>query len=362
MKPKILTTTLVIIALLLGGLIYYLSNIRVETITNYTVVEKRENDPTKTNEEAEKINLSNVPKKIIPTNELQESIYFNIKSDASHSETISPGILQTDANGSIQNIASDELKSKMKSLSETKELTPLIFVNKGTKIKDRKALVENIKTQLINNNFNGIDIDYSLVAAVDDYPQFIKDLSKIITILDKKLIISVLPKWSDYVNYNYWSNFSDFYTKTINLKDLSQYASTIRIHAYTYTTIQSSLPGQITPPDWLEQIIQYNIKSGLPREKIEVVINTSGYRWTDREIANTIKDNVVLPSVQVIKHTQEELAKLEQVEIKKEGWNEKSASTVIDGKNYIVIYPTDESINNIKKVIADYGLRGYVLF
>jgi spore germination protein YaaH len=128
-----------------------------------------------------------------------------------------------------------------------------------------------------DENFDGIDLDYESIKLSDQaqYYKLVQNLSHELKSQNKKLIISVLSKWSDDIVY-------PSRPETRQVQDwafLAQYADRIRIMAYEFTGSQSLYPVPIAPIEWAEEIIKYALTKA-PAEKFELGIHLYSRQWT----------------------------------------------------------------------------------
>lgn len=136
--------------------------------------------------------------------------------------------------------------------------------------------VDQLVNMAANPDYAGIDLDYESTKLddKDKYFEFIKKLDARLEALNKKLIITVLPKWGDNVTY-------PSLVETRQVQDwgrLAVYADEIRIMTYDYTFSKSAYPGPIAPLTWMRSVIEYAIEQ-VPEDKLVLGIHLYSYEW-----------------------------------------------------------------------------------
>jgi len=146
--------------------------------------------------------------------------------------------------------------------------------------------VNSIYSTVMNNGYDGIDLDYesTKLQDKDKYFELLENLSTKLKAQNKILTVTVLAKWGEGVVYPYLP-------QTRQVQDwskIAKYADEIRIMAYDYTSASALYPGPIGPLDWIEKVIQYALTKAEP-EKFVLGIHLYSYeRWV--EVANTQDD------------------------------------------------------------------------
>lgn len=136
--------------------------------------------------------------------------------------------------------------------------------------------IKSIVDVVVNNNFDGIDLDYESTKLSDKekYFEFLSRLNKDLKLKDKKLIVTVIAKWGDDITY-------PSLVETREVQDWSEiqnYADKIRIMAYDYTFIKSKFPGPIGPLNWIEEVIKYGVSKVDP-QKLVLGVHLYAYEW-----------------------------------------------------------------------------------
>lgn len=125
-------------------------------------------------------------------------------------------------------------------------------------------------------NYDGIDMDYESTKLSDKekYFELISALSSGLKSENKKLIITVLPKWGENILYPSLRE-----TRQVqDWSEINKYADEIRIMAYDFTYIKAYFPGPIAPISWVKDVINYALTK-IPAEKIVLGIHLYSYEW-----------------------------------------------------------------------------------
>lgn len=151
--------------------------------------------------------------------------------------------------------------------------------------------IQSIVDTVVNNDFDGIDLDYESTKLSDKvkYFEFLSALSKELKSKNKKLIVTVIAKWGDNITY-------PSLVETREVQDWSliqQYADKIRIMAYDYTFIKSKFPGPIGPLNWIDEVLKYGVSKVEP-QKLVLGVHLYAYEWIG-------KDDTKLPFVPSMK-------------------------------------------------------------
>ena len=152
------------------------------------------------------------------------------------------------------------------------------------------------------------------------------------------------------------------YNKSFNGKipsyETIENSDQIRVLSFGYTNEKSILAGPITPLWWFEQTIQYLIKNSIPRNKIIMSVNTLCYKWAERDFAVLHRDNFVLEEIQA------QTVKKNSIDrISGKTSSERSDSDTIfqyneDAFEVTALCPTEDYIETLTNLSADYGLKG----
>jgi spore germination protein YaaH len=136
--------------------------------------------------------------------------------------------------------------------------------------------VEDIHGVVMDNNFDGIDLDYesTKLSDKDKYFELLERLDNRFEPEDKKLVVTVLPKWGDEVEYLSLKETREVQDWSL----ISNYADEIRVMAYDYTYIMSKNPGPIAPLEWVEEVIKYGV-SKVDSKKLTLGVHLYSYEW-----------------------------------------------------------------------------------
>lgn len=117
--------------------------------------------------------------------------------------------------------------------------------------------IEEILAITKNPDFSGIDIDYESTKLSDKgkYFEFLEKLSSGLKILNKKLIVSVLPKWGDDIVYKGLKE-----TRQVqDYAEIAKYADEIRLMTYDFGGSKTSSPTPVAPISWQESVVKYAV-------------------------------------------------------------------------------------------------------
>jgi spore germination protein len=154
----------------------------------------------------------------------------------------------------------------------------------------RTQLIKNIVNLAIDNHYDGVDLDFEGMLAVDRtlYPEFLKELAIELHRKNTKLSVCVHAKtkepggWDAVIAQDYQA--------------IGTYADAVRIMGYDYHYAGGE-PGAIAPLDWVEKVMQFAITK-IPSNKISLGIPIYGINWYDRNTAGWGKPMVTpLPEI-----------------------------------------------------------------
>jgi spore germination protein YaaH len=139
--------------------------------------------------------------------------------------------------------------------------------------------VEAIHREVMENEYDGIDLDYesTKLSDKDKYFEFLQKLSAKLKEDDKTLVVTVLAKWGDDVDYPYLPQTREVQ----DWSEIAKYADVIRIMTYDYTSASARNPGPIAPLDWMQEVIDY-AKTEADPSKFVLGIHLYSYeRWLE---------------------------------------------------------------------------------
>ncbi|MFS8131430.1 MAG: glycosyl hydrolase family 18 protein [Candidatus Dojkabacteria bacterium] len=227
--------------------------------------------------------------------------------------------------------------------------------------------IDNIVNMAVDNNYKGIDLDYESVYLSDKtlFFNFLKTLSQRLKDKGKLLSFTVLPKWGDQIDYPTLPQ-----TRRVeDYKRISDLVDEFRIMTYDFFGRSSSQAGPVAPLKWMEYVLKYAIKDGVPRDKILLGIPTYSYDWTERPLApddidvinwygnltpNTLENGVAYFNKQVnqVRSNYTLTEKFNSV------WGEVVGTYNYKGENRIIVFPNEDSLKLRKQLAADYGIKG----
>ncbi|RUA15526.1 MAG: hypothetical protein DSY55_06135 [Clostridia bacterium] len=144
----------------------------------------------------------------------------------------------------------------------------------------RKYHLQVIVEEVLDRDYDGIDIDYENVLAEDKdrYSSFIQTLADALHQEGKMLTVTVQGKTWDAAGMN-GPGGQDYQL-------LAQNADELRVMAYGWCwrtgCVGSTPPGPIGPMHWLKNIIRY-CTTKAPKDKIILGLHLYGYNWTKTE-------------------------------------------------------------------------------
>lgn len=192
---------------------------------------------------------------------------------------VSPFIFSLEPDGSINkhgDILDEDLVERLKNAN--KKIIPTITNNfddnnKGTSVvmdwRKRKKNIENIISEIKENNYDGIDIDYENLdeKARDDFSQYIKVLAKELHQANKILSVTLQAKQSD----------DEAWTRAYDFEKLGEAADQIRIMTYDHSRTNTT-PGPIAPVKWMAKALTY-AQSKINTAKIIAGLPFYAYDW-----------------------------------------------------------------------------------
>jgi spore germination protein len=133
----------------------------------------------------------------------------------------------------------------------------------------RSQHVRNIVEEVLNNNYDGIDIDYEAIDSSlrEQYSAFITELAKALHAQGKQLTIAVHAKDCDYCGLG---GFQDWPV-------LGQAVDRLRIMTYDYHW-RGGGAGPVAPLYWVSSVAEY-AKSVVDPAKVVIGVQFYGYDW-----------------------------------------------------------------------------------
>lgn len=136
----------------------------------------------------------------------------------------------------------------------------------------REASASAIAQLVINQAFDGIDIDYERIpiAARDNFTAYLTTLGQKLHGANKKLSVTVYAKSSANDSWN-GPGGEDW-------PSIGAIADSVKIMAYDYS-YSSSAPGPIAPLNWIDSVATY-AQNTIPNSKIMFGLPWYGYDWS----------------------------------------------------------------------------------
>ncbi len=223
-----------------------------------------------------------------------ESGYFTLEKNISKFDSISPVWYEVLADGSLKE-TKPKNSQKILQLAKSKGLKIIpsiamfdheLFSQVLQNPTNLANHVNSIYSTIMNNSYDGIDLDYesTKLQDKDKYFELLENLSAKLKAQNKILTVTVLAKWGEEVVYPYLP-------QTRQVQDwskIAKYADEIRIMAYDYTSASALYPGPIGPLDWIEQVMQYALTKAESKKFVLGIHLYSYERWV--EVTNTQND------------------------------------------------------------------------
>ncbi|MEA2165237.1 MAG: spore germination protein [Thermoanaerobaculia bacterium] len=136
----------------------------------------------------------------------------------------------------------------------------------------REASASAIAQLVVNQAFDGIDIDYERIpaAARDNFTAYLTTLGQKLHAANKKLSVTVYAKTSANDNWN-GPGGEDW-------PAIGAIADSVKIMAYDYS-YSGSAPGPISPLNWIDSVATY-AQNTIPNSKIMFGLPWYGYDWS----------------------------------------------------------------------------------
>lgn len=377
----------IFLVIILAGIITVQSVIALELYSNPQVYEKKvegvrvvkTSDKSELDLEIEAIqNIEKAVKPVedlyitgwIPDWDIPDGITSIQNSD--NFDSISPVWFLVNNNGSLKKTAYTNGPAMLALVVEKKlKLYPTISLfNRDTlsevlnSKENRTRHISEIMQNVIAYDYDGIDIDYEEVYLKDKklFFDFLEELSIKLHTEGKKLIFSPLAKWGDHLELTGTKMVFDY-------KRIADLVDEFRIQGYGYTVARTQRIAPIGPLPWLEDVIRYAIKEGVPREKIVLGIHTYAYDWSERPTATVLdyyKKSELQPFIEGLedgdayyfKSVESVMSKYDFTYKFNDLWGEAVGTYIYQDKPRTVVFPTDDSLKLRKQLAADYGLKG----
>lgn len=223
------------------------------------------------------------------------------------------------------------------------EFNPFIVHKVVSDEKLRKKHIENIKRVVIENNYDGIEIDYESMLGRDrdNFSLFIEELASELHKEKKILAIAVHPKtscpgtWDGPISQD-WGR-------------IGKSVDEVRIMCYDCHW-HSSEAGAVAELPWVDEIIAFAVTK-MPKEKVVLGVPNYGYDWIETW-ANCVQYEDVVA-----------LVKQHKAEIK---WDERAKAPYVEyEENGIIrqVWFEDEKSTILKlDIVKKYGIKGIAVW
>ncbi len=136
----------------------------------------------------------------------------------------------------------------------------------------RQNLLDNIISQVLNNDYDGVDVDFEYLPAEQkqNYVDFTRELSQRLHALSKILVIAFPPKTSD--------DQEGLLYEGIDYRGLGENADYVLVMAYEYG-YRFGPPMAVAPVNQIRRVLDYTV-TRVANEKILLGMSNYGYDWT----------------------------------------------------------------------------------
>lgn len=331
----------------LGVLTYYLYKIRIVENITYKDIRKDVTDTSISNIEAEKRNLLTLVKK----NENPDLEQIELLDLTSNTPGIKPAY-KINLN-TIEKVAEVENNQ-----------VPLFFTDNNSEYLDDLSVLNMLLETIKRDNLAEIDIDVTITNKVNNIEALIKDLIYNLTPTNIKINLGLPAKWSDIQDYEHLATVSRFYSSNVSVEVINNLTNKIRLHAYGFTSINSSKAGPISPSQWVENTIAYYLYKGISPSKLDLVINNNGYKWANRGFTDNYIHNFVVSTQQAQIVTNRDLNQLISTSNLRNlpEFNIEENVAIIETNHNInyIVYPKLSLISSLKDLVKTYGLNGFI--
>lgn len=354
---KILVLFFFIVAALFSLLAGYLYFMRTNKILERKDLINVITDNNITKEQAEWKNLSLIQKSPVDFNSLEASSIITVQG-------VYPFVRTNDASVKNIEIKSDGTIVPIDTALLESTYSNIFYINQDS-IDQLEVEIENLSKNIsdfvIENEIINFELDVSLTY-LNNYRGILESINNDLAGYDYELVIYLFPKWGNEVDYSNYATISNKFHREMNLKEISTLVDKIKVMSYDFTGPLDILPGNITPNDWYEKIIQYYISEEIPRNKFIMGINTNAYEWPEREIAyDPITNYSVLNHEAAIiprDKFKEMIASNAMQPLNDNKIEEEVYKYTTNNKKYLTIFPPDKKIKDLEKLSSEYGIYG----
>lgn len=339
-----------------------------------------------TPQERELIELSCVPEFTKPVNEVEMGGWIpywevtdgiaTVNKYKSTMDSVSPFWYAVHSDGTLKKQQGYMNADLLQVVNSTNiEITPTItsfdadiFAQVMESPENMQRHIQSIINEIDITGVDGIDLDYEKIYLrnKDQFFIFLNNLSYQLKAKDKKLVFTAMPKWGDEVTY-------PAYVETRQVLDYGKIAEVVdefRIMTYEFTGRQSTHYGPNAPLDWIEDVMRYAIKEGVPRDKLVMALPLYSYDYfpTSGPLSTidyyprlNVPFDANQPSALAYFNNTVDIAKSDY-EVTSDTFNTEWGESVLnymDGnESRFIVYPSQQSIDARKQLVAKYGIKG----
>lgn len=202
---------------------------------------------------------------------------------------------------------------------------------------NRSRLITGLVKEVKNSGYDGVNIDFELMAASDagNFTTFLRELKAAIG-PDKELSVAVFArtgneKWPTPYQYD----------------KIGQIADSVVVMAYDYH-YTTTAPGPIAPLWWVKEVAAYMART-IPPEKVLMGMATYGYDWPQGSSATSV--------------TAKKLSDIQGKYQVQSGWDQKSRSPYFkywdaSGRYHEVWMENQQSLTEKWSTVTDHNLGG----
>jgi spore germination protein YaaH len=285
---------------------------------------------------------------------------------------VSPVFYSVNEDGSLKDLRTDDWEKVVEMTNKYKiRLTPSIALfdeNILTEVlNDEDNLQRHIAaivSEVVNNNFDGIDLDYESTYKNDKAEMFIflEKLADELHKNDKILIFTALPQWGEDIAYS--SYVQTRYVQ--DYKKLGEVVDELRIMAYEYTFQGALYPGPIAPKDWVHAIAKYTSTQVDPA-KVVLAGREYGFEWPyDPKTFKPIRplnENPVAKKVVAKAYTYENIVNIIDKTEGKHIFDKKTGENIYiyeneDGDEKVIFFADTRTLDIHKEIANEFGFKG----
>jgi len=204
---------------------------------------------------------------------------------------------ETDARGELFYEYQDNYQQVLNFLDKNgiKSHASVVFMDKAglhtllTSPQHRANLINQLYEEVINSNYDGVNIDFEFIPASDSgyFTTFLRELKNRLG-PDKELSVAVFARTS-----------SDNWPTAYNYPSIGEIADRIVVMTYDYS-YRTSAAGPVAPLWWVNDVVDYMLDTAqIPPAKLLLGMATYGYNWGSGQTGTT----VTLEKLNTLKNT-----------------------------------------------------------